>query len=80
MLRPVAVQDLNLVAVLEVHAAVAALLRDEELDVETEVAVLLLRDDIGGAVLATRRDWIVGHEDGAIIDGIVDDLPLDRER
>src|SRR5690606_6270576 len=41
----VAIEDLDLVAVLQVNAAVAARLRDEELDVQTEVAILLFRDD-----------------------------------
>ena len=80
VLRSISVQDLDLVPVLQVDPAIAALVRDEELDVEAEVAILLLGDDVGGAILAARRGRIVRHEHGAVACRVVDDLPFDRER
>ncbi len=79
VLGAVAIQHLDLEAVLEVHAAVAARLHDQELDVQAEVAEGLPRHDVGGAVLAAHGHRIIGHQHRAGIDGVGDDPPLDGQ-
>ena len=76
----VAFLDLDLVAVLEVHAAVALRVHHGELDVQAEVAVGLFGDDVRGAVLAAGGGRIVGHHDRPRVDRIIHDLPLDGHR
>ena len=76
----VAVEHLDLVAVLQVDAAVAAFVRDEEFDVQAEVAVFLFRDDVRGAVLPAFGGGVIGLHDGAIVDWVVGDLPFDWQR
>ena len=80
MLGGVAVTDLNLVTVLEINATVAPSFGDKELNVQPEVAVGFLGHDVGGAVFAASRGGIVGLENRAAVNGIIDDLPFDRHR
>jgi hypothetical protein len=62
-----AVLDLDLVAVLQVNAAVAALVHHAELHVEAEVAVRLLGHDVRGAVAALGRVRVVRLHHGAAV-------------
>ena len=78
--RSVTVHDLNFVAVLKVNAAIAASIHHIEFDMQPKISILLLSDDIGGTKFATRSGGIIGHDSGPSIDGIIDDLPLDRHR
>src|SRR5207248_9816775 len=73
----VAVEDLDFVTILEIHAAVATGLHDQELDVEAEVAVGFFGDDVGRAVFAAVGDAVVGHYAGAAVDGVGNNFPLD---
>ena len=74
----VAVADLNLVAVLQIYPAVAALVHDEKFDVQAEISIRLLRDDVRRTVFAACCGRVIRHEHSSFVDRIIDDLPLDR--
>ena len=76
----VAIEHLDLVTVLQVHAAVSMEFCDPELDVQAEISEFLDRHQIGRAVLAAVGDPVIGHHHCAAIHGIFDDGPLDRQR
>jgi hypothetical protein len=76
----VAIEHLDLVAVLQVHAAVAVGLGNPELHVQAEIAEFLDRHQIGRAELATVGHAVIGHHDHAAIHRIFHDGPLDRQR
>ena len=74
----VAVEHLNLVAVLQVHAAVSVGFCDPELHVQSEITKFLNGHQIGRAELAAVGDPVIGHHHCAAIHGVFDDGPLDR--
>ena len=80
MLGFIAIEDLNLVTILEIHPAVPAGLHDQKLNVQSEIAIHFLRDDVSGTVSATICRTIVGHDHRAWIYGIVYDFPFDGQR
>ena len=79
MFAGVAVEDLDFVSILEIDAAVAAFVGDEEFDVQAEVAVLLLGYYVGCSVFSSCCRGVVAHEDFAGIDGVVDEFPFDGQ-
>ena len=76
----VAIEHLNLVTVLQVHAAVSVGFCDPELHVQSEITKFLNGHQIGRAELAAVGDPVIGHHHCAAIHGIFDDGPLDRQR
>ena len=80
MLRLVAIEHLDFVAVLQIDAAVAARLHDQKFDVQTKIAVGFLGDDVRRAILPACGDWIIAHHGAAFIHRILHDFPFDRHR
>lgn len=79
--RRIPVEHLDLVAVLQIDPAVATFFRDQEFDVEPEIAVGFFGHDICGAVFAAGRRRVVGADGrGAVVDGVGHDLPFDGQR
>ncbi len=75
----VAVEYLDFIAVLQVHAAVPAGLHDEELDVQPEIAIRFLRHNVRRAIFPAVRGAIVTHHRRAFVHGGIHDLPFDRQ-
>ena len=80
MLGFVALANLYLVTVLEIHAAVAARVHHQEFDVQPKIAIGLFRHNVRRAVLSAVRGPIIRHEHRPFVHRVFDDLPLDRQR